>query len=196
MNVYDFDNTIFNGDTEDRFFDYIFARRKDLWVYKLNHDFWEHFYKCRWFEDKTWIRELQYLVLRKLDNVDEMIDGYCEESFQYIQPWYLEVKRPDDVIATGSPVFLVAPILKKLGISGLVATDLNKHTGKITGHFANYGFKVTEFQKKYNLDDIDEFYSDAWSDHYIAKYAKKAYLVHGDGQRTEWNEYFSTHPKK
>jgi phosphoserine phosphatase len=89
----------------------------------------------------------------------------------------------------------VAPILKKLGISGLVATDLDKHTGKITGHFANYGFKVTEFRKKYNLDDIDEFYSDAWSDHYIAKYAKKAYLVHDGGQRTEWNKYFSTHPK-
>ena len=196
MNVYDFDNTIFNGDTEDRFFDYIFEHRKDLWVYKLNHDFWEHFYKCRWFEDKTWIRELQYLVLRKLDNVDEMIDGYCEESFQYIQDWYLEVKRPDDVIATGSPEFLVAPILKKLGVTGLVATNQDKYTGKITGHFANYGFKVSEFQKKYNLDDIDEFYSDAWSDHYIAKYAKKAYLVHNGGQRTEWNEYFSTHPKK
>lgn len=196
MNVYDFDNTIFNGDTEDRFFDYIFARRKDLWIYKLSHDFWEMFYKCRWIENKTWIREIQYLVLRKLDNVDEMIDGYCEESFQYIQDWYLEVKRPDDVIATGSPEFLVAPILKKLGVTGLVATNQDKYTGKITGHFANYGYKVDEFQKKYNLDDIDEFYSDAWSDHYIAKYAKKAYLVHDGGQHTEWNEYFSTHPKK
>ena len=38
MNVYDFDNTIFNGDTEDRFFDYIFERRKDLFSCIIVHN--------------------------------------------------------------------------------------------------------------------------------------------------------------
>lgn len=196
MNVYDFDKTIFWGDTEDRFFAFIFEKRKDLWLYKWNHRFWEEFYKMGLFHDKTFIRQAQYTVLRKIDDVDAMLEEYWEENACHMMAWYEKVKRPDDVIATGTPAFVMLPVLRRLGLTGLVATDMDKRTGKINGRFATYHHKVDAFKKQYSLDEIDEFYSDAWSDHYLAEYAKKAYVVHDNEQITEWNEYFSTHPKK
>ena len=196
MNVYDFDKTIFWGDTEDRFFAYIFEKRPDLWFYKWNHHIWEKVFNWKFIENKTLIREIQYSVLRKIDDVDAMLEAYWEENACHMMKWYDSVKRPDDVIATGTPAFIMEPIMRRLGLTEMVATDMDKKTGKINGIFAVYGYKVDEFKKKYSLDDIDEFYSDAWSDHYLAEYAKKAYVVHDNEQITEWNEYFSTHPKK
>lgn len=196
MNVYDFDKTIFWGDTEDRFFAYIFEKRPDLWFYKWNHHIWEKVFNWKFIENKTLIREIQYSVLRKIDDVDAMLEAYWEENACHMMKWYDSVKRPDDVIATGTPAFIMEPIMRRLGLTEMVATDMDKKTGKINGIFAVYGYKVDEFKKKYSLDDIDEFYSDAWSDHYLAEYAKKAYVVHDNEQITEWNEYFATHPKK
>lgn len=196
MNVYDFDKTIFWGDTEDRFFAYIFEKRPDLWFYKWNHHIWEKVFNWKFIENKTLIREIQYSVLRKIDDVDAMLEAYWEENACHMMKWYDSVKRPDDVIATGTPAFIMEPIMRRLGLTEMVATDMDKKTGKINGIFAVYGYKVDEFKKKYSLDDIDEFYSDAWSDHYLAEYAKKAYVVHDNEQITEWNEYFTTHPKK
>ena len=40
MNVYDFDKTIFDGDTEDYFFAYLFKVRR-LPFYKLNYEWHE-----------------------------------------------------------------------------------------------------------------------------------------------------------
>lgn len=196
MNVYDFDKTIFWGDTEDRFFEYIFEKRPDLWFYKWNHHIWEKVFNWKFIENKTLIREIQYSVLRKLDDVDAMLEAYWEENACHMMTWYDSVKRPDDVIATGTPAFIMEPIMRRLGLTRLVATDMDRKTGKINGIFAIYGYKVDEFKKQFSLDEIDEFYSDAWSDHYLAQYAKKAYVVHDDQQITEWNEYFTTHPKK
>ena len=52
------------------------------------------------------------------------------------------------------------------------------------------------FQNQYSLDSIDKFYSDAYSDHYLAEHAKEAYIVYGEDDRiAEWNMYFAANPK-
>lgn len=195
MNVFDFDRTIFMGDTEDRFFRYIF-QKKGLFLYRLNHAFWELFYKLRLTTDKTIIRQEQYRVLKRIDNLDELIAGYWEEHAHYIMPWYLKIKQPTDIIATGTPRFLMEPIMKRLGLSGLVATDMDRKTGRITGRFTVGKHKVEAFKAQFNPDEIDAFYSDAYSDYPLAAYAKRAFIVHGNAEITEWNAYFQTHPKK
>ena len=113
-----------------------------------------------------------------------------------MKSWYAAVKRPDDVIASATPRFLMEPIVARLGLTGLVATEMDPRTGKIHGEFAAGPYKVDQFRKQFSLDEIDEFYSDAYSDHFLAEYAKRAYVVHGDGERTEWIAYFATHKKK
>ncbi|MDD6062195.1 MAG: HAD family hydrolase [Oscillospiraceae bacterium] len=193
MNVYDFDKTIFVGDTEDRFFEFMF-QKKGFRHYKVAFKIYDLMNKMHLIT-KTRSRELQYRFLRDIDDLDATLKAYWAEIEQYMMPWYFEAKRDDDVIASGTPRFILEPIVQKLGIGGLVATEMDPKTGKIDGDFAIGEFKVVNFKNQYGLDCIDKFYSDAYSDHYLAEYAKEAYVVHDDQQITEWNEWFNAHPE-
>ena len=194
MNVYDFDETIFTGDSEDRFFTFMFAK-KGFRHYKINFKFFDLLHKMH-IITKTKSREHQYAFLKKIDDLDATLNAYWDEVGKYMKPWYNDVKRDDDIIASGTPRFLLGPIMKKLGLTNLVATEMDSHTGKIDGDFAVGEFKIVNFKSQFGLDCIDKFYSDAYSDHYLAEHAKEAYVVHDDDQITEWNEYFKAHPEK
>lgn len=194
MNVYDFDETIFTGDSEDYFFAYLFKKPGFFWD-QVRYRWYELLFKCK-LVSKTKAREAKYSLLRKIDDLDGLLADYWDQHERHMKSWYAAVKRPDDVIASATPRFLMEPIVARLGLTGLVATEMDPRTGKIHGEFAAGPYKVDQFRKQFSLDEIDEFYSDAYSDHFLAEYAKRAYVVHGDGERTEWNAYFATHKKK
>ena len=88
-------------------------------------------------------------------------------------------QREDDVIISASPEFLLKPICIRLGISNLMASVVDKRTGMYLGINCHGEEKVRRFYKKFN-QEIDEFYSDSFSDAPLANIAKKAYLVDGD----------------
>lgn len=90
----------------------------------------------------------------------------------------------------------MVPIMKRLGLKNLVATDMDPKTGKINGEFAAGPYKVDAYVKKFKLEDMDNFYSDSYVDNDLAVHAKHAFVVYGDDQIAEWNEYFKTHKKK
>lgn len=197
MNVYDFDETIFEGDSEDRFFSYI-SKIKGFRFYRIRYVVLEQISKKWKLMSRTKARQIQYSFLNKIPDIDAFMEEYWIYAQQFMKPWYFEVKQPDDIIASGSPSFLIEPIVKRLGIGGLVATRMDKHTGKITGEFAVDKYKLQYFEEKFDSSKIDKFYSDAYSDHFLAEKAKEAYFIHGKNhdQFTEWNKYFETHKKK
>lgn len=194
MNVYDFDETIFTGDSEDRFFDFMFSK-KGFRHYKINFKFYDLLHKAH-IITKTKSREHQYVFLKDIDDLDATLTAYWDEVQKYMKPWYNDVKQDDDIIASGTPRFLLEPIMKRLGLTNLVATEMDPHTGKIDGDFAVGEFKIVNFKAQFGTDCIDKFYSDAYSDRYVAEYAKEAYVFHDDDQITQWDEYFEAHPEK
>ena len=197
MNVYDFDETIFTGDSEDRFFEFMF-QKKGYRRYKINFKIFDCLYKAH-IITKTKAREHQYSFLKKIDSegkLDEYLKAYWDHVMQYMKPWYNDVKKADDIIASGTPRFLLVPAMERLGLTNLVATEMDCRTGKIDGYFAVGQYKIVNFKNQFGVDCIDNFYSDAYSDHYVADYAKHAYVLHDDDQITEWNEFFEAHPDK
>lgn len=188
MNVYDFDKTIFTGDCEDYFFEYLFKTHR-MPLYHIKYVVCEKLFQHRLLS-KTRAREIMYSFLREIDDLDALLEAYWDEHEKYMMPWYLAAKRPDDVIATGSPGFLMEPILRRLGLTEMVSTDMDRKTGKITGKFAVYQYKLEYFKRKYSLDEIENFYSDDHSDHFLAEHAKHAYVVHDGDQISEWYSYF------
>ncbi len=192
MNVYDFDETIFTGDSENRFIDFIskkpgFARWKYVWK------FYNFLFKANLIS-KTASRQRQYAFLKNIKDIDRTLEEYWDEVWQYMKPWYSGVKQDDDVIASGTPAFLLEPAMRRLGLTNLVATDMDKRTGKINGDFAIRQYKLECFRQQFSVDDIDKFYSDDYADNYLAQYAKEAFAVR-DGGIHPWNEYFEAHPE-
>lgn len=192
MNVYDFDETIFTGDSENRFFDFVFAK-PGFAHWKLYWKLFNRLWKMK-IVNKTVSREHQYRFLKDIKDLDSLLEEYWDSVFQYMKPWYSEVRRDDDVIASGTPRFLLEPAMRRLGLKNLVATEMDPRTGKIDGHFAIRQYKVENFKKQFSLSDIDKFYSDDYADNYLAQYAKEAY-AYKDGTIWPWDEYFDAHPE-
>jgi len=73
---------------------------------------------------------------------------------------------------------------QKLGVR-LLASRVDKHTGKTDGENCHGAEKVRRLHEAYPNVEIAEFYSDSRSDSPLAELAEHAYLVHGQA-RTPW----------
>lgn len=177
MNVYDFDDTIYDGDTTVGFIKYTalhhpWAMVRALPVqvaaivsYALG--------KC----GKTWMKSRAFIFLRYLKDVDADVENYWAKHKHQIKGWYLRQQKEDDVIISASAEFLLQGICADLGIRHLIATRMDKHTGVIEGENCKGGEKVNRFYEAFPGGEVEEFYSDHDSDRFMARLAKRSYLV-------------------
>lgn len=178
MNVYDFDKTIYNGDSSVDF--YIFTLKKNPKILKHlpKQIFSIILYKLKRI-DKTKMKEEFFSFLQDI-NVESTLDEFWSIKEKKIKKWYIEQKREDDLIISASPEFLLRPICKKLGIKNLIASKVNKKTGKFEDENCKGAKKLELFNKEYKNKQIDNFYSDSISDKPLADTSHKAYLVRKD----------------
>ena len=175
MNVYDFDNTIYKGDSTTDFVKWCIKRNPALSVKILKGGLSFCAYKVN-LCSKTFFKEKIYSMFQSIPNIDNEVSAFWIEHSKNIKKWYLENKKTDDVIISASPEFLLAPICKQLNITNLMASKVDKKTGFYFGINCYGEEKVRRFHEKF-CNEIDEFYSDSLSDTPLAKLAKKAYLV-------------------
>ncbi len=178
MNVYDFDRTIYDGDSTVDFYLFCLGRHKKIvlvfpslvlayikyYIFKLG--------------TKTQFKEKMYKFLKYCDTKRDLEDFWIKHEAK-IKDWYIKQKKDDDVIISASPEFLLKPIGDKLGFK-VIASDVDKSSGKYSGENCYYEEKVKRFKKEYPKNNIDEFYSDHYSDLPLAKIAKRAYIVSKD----------------
>lgn len=178
MNVYDFDKTIYDGDSEVDFI--IFCIKKNpllsLRLLRGTVAFGSYALKqC----GKTYFKEKFYRVLRGIPNISRATEDFWDKYDENIAEWYLKQQKDDDIIISASPEFLLEPICKRLGIKHLIASRIDSDTGMYLGENCYGEEKVRRFKKQFN-EQPDEFYSDSLSDAPMANLAKKAFLVDKD----------------
>ena len=178
MNVYDFDGTIYKGDSSVDFAKYCLGKNK----------------KCRRAVPRMIGAGIRYALkqistkdfkvfffsfLRALepDEIDELVAEFWQTHKDRIVSWYKAKQSDDDVIISASPRFLLEPILTDLGIKNLIATEMNKSSGVIRGENCKGAEKVRRLRNEYPGVHIDHFYSDSLSDHPLAEIADEAFLV-------------------
>ena len=184
MNVYDFDKTIYDGDSTADF--YLFSLKRHKRIVTLAPSLFGAVVRFYVFKkgSKTDFKQVMYRFLRFCD-IDRDVSDFWEINQKKIKKYYLEQKKSDDVIISASPEFLLEPIADKLGISALMASRVDKHTGIYDGVNCHGKEKVRRFYEKFPDGRIDEFYSDSYSDSPLAEIADKAYLVKKE-ELTEW----------
>ena len=125
-----------------------------------------------------------FSFLPRLGDVDAVIRGFWDEYRGNLEPWYLAQKRPDDVIISASPEFLLRPICAELGVT-LIGTRMAKETGLIDGENCHDAEKVRRFNAEFPDAHVDSFYSDSLADTPMARLADKAFLVKR-GELSPW----------
>lgn len=176
MNTYDFDETIFNPDSSYKFFMFCLARHPLKVLRTLPATAVKAVsYACGRTETKV-LKEQLFSFLRYLPDVDTDVSDFWDKNFSRIEKWYLAQKRPDDIIISASPEFLLKPACDRLGVA-LLATPMNKLNGKIEGLNCHDSEKVRRFYEKYPDAHTENFYSDSLSDTPMARIADNAWLV-------------------
>ena len=178
MNVYDFDNTIYKGDSTKDF--YIFSLKRHKKILLLLPSLAFAFIKYYVFKSgsKTQFKEKMYRFLSYCD-IEKDVKDFWSTHKANIKDFYLQQKREDDVIISASPQFLLKPLENDFPFT-VIASKVDSKSGKYDGENCYWDEKVRRFYEIYPDGEIDEFYSDHYSDLPLAKISKKAFIVDGD----------------
>lgn len=180
MNAYDFDKTIYDGDSTADF--YLFSIKRHKKIITLLPSLLCAFIKFYVFKKgtKTQFKEKMYRFLNYCD-LNKDLDDFWSINKHKIKKFYLSNKKSDDVIISASPRFLLEPICNHLGIKTLIASEVDCKNGKYTGVNCHGEEKVRRFYSVFDSETkVNEFYSDSYSDEPMAKIAKKAFMVKKD----------------
>ena len=182
MNVYDFDNTIYDGESVVDFF----------------------LYYCK--KDKSLIKELPSLLIalvkykrgkftieaalskyggrfsqwyRSTIGIGDDLTDFWDGHMHKIKPFYKDIQSDDDLIISGSPEISLDIICKRLGIRRYIGSLIDNETGEITRLCIREN-KVKAFFEEYPDTEIDNFYTDSVNDTPLIEISKNAYLVKGN----------------
>lgn len=176
-NVYDFDHTIYRGDASLDFIVFCMRRHPSL-IYYLPADCIAIFLYLVGIWDRKQIKQVAFAFLKSIKNIDQELEIFWAHNEQKLEDWYLKQKQPSDVIISASPEFLLRPIITKLGVDIMIATRMNKRTGKIEGENCRAGEKVTRLLQINPNPSFLNAYSDSLSDLPLLKLAQNPYIVH------------------
>lgn len=194
MNVYDFDKTIYAGDSTLDF--YFFSLKKSPMLIRFFPIQIIGFIKYMFgMYSKLQFKEKFYSFLKGIKDVDSMVELFWNENQDKIKDWYLKSKEESDVIISASPEFLLNNICRRIGIKHLIASEVNKNTGICEGENCYGEEKVLRFKKYFEKGEIKKFYSDSLSDAPISLMASERYIVNGNNI-LPWDQYSPGKVKK
>jgi len=194
MKVYDFDKTIYAGDSTIDFYVYCLKKSPGLILY-LPIQLWGGLLYVLGIYSKVRFKEKFFSFLIALDNREEVVTDFWVFHEDKIQGWYKKKKLASDVIISASPEFLLAPICIKLGVGTLIASKVDIRTGLYDGENCEGQHKVERLKYIFPNYEIAEFYSDSLSDAPLAELARRSYLVDG-ASIVLWDEYTPTRRQK
>ncbi|MBR5782657.1 MAG: HAD-IB family phosphatase [Clostridia bacterium] len=184
---YDFDETIYNGDSTRDFVFYCLKRQPSLVRFVPRWGWNALLWKVFRTKSKTQFKEKLYSFFTGIKDIDAFVADFWQVHFKNIKPWYYEQQREDDIIISASPEFLLRPAIDRLGIRYFLASRVDKKTGKYTGENCWGEEKVCRFRQLLPEAEIESFYSDSRSDTPMARLATgTSYLVYGD-KRVPWD---------
>ena len=147
MNVYDFDGTIYYTDCTIDFGIWCMLRHpKLLFTYFPKAIKYLIQYK-RGKVPNCLMQRKVFSYLTMIDDFDVQIKRYWDKNEKKISAWYLAQKKPDDLIISASPLCIIEPIAKRLGVRciaseydlefGVFTNNLNLH--KFVRSFRDWG---------------------------------------------------------
>ncbi len=183
MNVYDFDNTIYKGESPFQFFFYYLKRTPYLIKYIPMVIKALTKYKAGKITVEQALTEYAPFVedyLRSIPDIRADAKDFWDRHEKNIKPFYKLQQKDDDVIVTASPEITMAEICSRLGIKHCVGTVIDENTWRIT-RLCMRSKKVPAFLEKFPDAHIDEFYTDSpKNDAPLVELADRAFVVKGN----------------
>lgn len=177
MDVYDFDGTLYRGDSTTDFLKWC-ARRYPRVLCTLPRTgvaaiacFGMHLI------DKTRFKGALYRFLTHVPDIEAEVERFWRvRECRIAGPCN---PKPGDVVISASPEFLLRDVCARRGLQ-LIASQVDPHTGRTLGPNCSNEEKIVRFRTMYPTAHIDRFYSDSHDDDPLAGLASEAFLVRDD----------------
>ena len=179
MKVFDFDNTIYLGESSVDFFLLMVKKNKNL-VFYLPKVFYAllRYKLCLVSKEKleNIINKYLKVIIKDKKIILDLVDEFWKNNYTKLDNKMLELIDKDDVIITAGPNFLINGIRDRLNTKNIISTEVDLDKCEIINF--NFGFnKVISYKNKYGDKKIDEFYTDSYNDKPLMELAEKSYLV-------------------
>lgn len=183
MRVFDFDNTIYDGESGMDLFLY-FLKKDPKGLMKYSPKFFEGFLKYK--RGKITIQEVmeEYGIFLKeycqtIDDVYHEFEKFWDINQENVKDFYYKMQDEDDVVVSACPVCLLKIICDRIGIKNYLGSDIDPVNG-IINEICYKEKKVDFYRAKYGDTPIDELYTDSMSDKPLMDISKNVYMVSGN----------------
>lgn len=182
MNVFDFDNTIYDGESVVDFFMWYCKKDKSLLKYIPSLAVALFNYKRGKITVEGALSKYGSLVtdyLSKNGGVYDEMSVFWDANMHKIKPFYKDVRSDDDLIISCSPEFSLKIICERLGIKRYIGSVIDEKSGEIK-RLCFRENKVKAFFEEFPDTKIENFYTDSMNDKPLIEISQNAYLVKGD----------------
>ena len=177
LDLYDFDGTIYDGDSGVDII--LFAiKKKPKVIFHLIGSLGIVILYLLKLRTKEEMKNKLFGFLKYFPDTEEFVREFWECNEYKIKSFWTEKKsHKNDIIISASGKFWLEPIAKKYKVKELFATEIDPHTGKVTGNNCHGKEKVRLFKEKYPEVQIMKMYTDSKNDLPLVEIAKEGILV-------------------
>ena len=179
MNIYDFDNTIYEGDSCK---DIVFYGLKKHPKLTLNALFKANKLNKQYKKGQIpfeRVKETMLSFMFKINDTDRFIKSFVDSHIKKIKPWYLSRMKDTDVIVSASYELWLVEFAKKIGIRYVIGTKVDSE-GKIIGNNCKREEKVRRLKEIYPNAIINSCFSDSSADIPLFELSNVSYVVEGN----------------
>ncbi len=183
MNVYDFDDTIYDGESILSFFWFYLKKTPYLVKYVPKVLYAMAKYKRGKITVEQALATYAPFIedyFRNIDDFEADVVEFWDGHMHRIRPFYKDLQREDDVIVTASPECSMQEICRRLGIRHCVGSIMDPKTGKIS-RLCMRSRKIPAFLEAFPDAHIENFYTDSpKNDAPLIEMADHAFVVRGN----------------
>jgi len=179
MNVYDFDNTIYDGESGIQMFFYYLKKQPWLVCYapavvQILIDYKLHRVATidEILEKYGW---LFHAFIKRAD-FQEDARKFWDRHERRILPFYKGLQQPDDLIISAGPELSLKEICGRLGVKHYIGTVVDEET-RMFSFVCFRENKVKAFHERYPGQEIDDFYTDSMNDKPLMDISKRVFMV-------------------
>lgn len=181
MNVYDFDNTIYRGETGVDLFKFYLKKDPKLLTMLPTALKCITKYKATKMSIDDAVDNYAGFIEDYSQGIEDLegdIEKFWDKNSSKIKSFYLKQRKDDDVILSACIDVVLEEICRRLNIKNYIATQTDESRKLVS--FCYRENKVKAFKERYPDAEIENFYTDSMNDKPMIDLARNAFLVKGD----------------
>lgn len=179
LKVFDFDNTIYRGESSIDLAIYMIRNNKKIILYLPTIFSSLVQYKlCIVGKERliNIINDFCEAVMTGDEDVSAIVESFWRTHSHKLNKRILELIGPEDIIITAGPDYLLNGIKDRLHTDHIISSEVDMDTGRFT--YLNFkDNKVKRYKELYGDRPIDIFYTDSYNDRALMEISNQVFLV-------------------